>query len=244
MNQFPGAGHCSGNPQIDGRHRGDSNARSYYRAVLEMKTRPVATPALGTSSPTHRGSPPPASATPPRGEQAQLLALLAAGAGDGVIGIRGTAAGTRLGWLAAAASPRARLVSVDADARAARLAGDLCAADPRVSALCGDLGALLPYAPFDLLVVDPPAASAPDRPTVTTGPGSPPADPGLWLRPGGVLVVAAVVPAAQWPPRFDDDVERARLHWLRHPHLCTAELRLAPDLAALVATYVGPDLAR
>ena len=31
-------------------------------------------------------------------------------------------------------------------------------------------------------------------------------------------------------------VDEARLHWLTHPDLDAAELRLAPDLAALVAT--------
>jgi predicted O-methyltransferase YrrM len=197
-----------------------------------MKTRPLTAPSIGTSSPILRG---PACATGPRPEQAGLLGLLAVGAGDGVIGIRGTGEGIRLGWLAAAASAGARLVAVDSDPGTARQVADRFAGDPRVRAHCGDLRALLPGAPYDLLVVDAPA---------TPGPGGPPVDPGLWLRPGGMLVIDAVRPAAQWPPRFDDGAESARLHWLRHPHLCTAELRLAPDLAALVATYVGPDLAR
>ena len=200
-----------------------------------MTTLPPPAPATGTSSPTRRGPASPAGAIRPRPEQAGLLGVLAAGAGDGVIGIVGTGHGTRLGWLAAAASPLARLVAVDPDPGAARQAADRFAGDPRVRALCGDLRTLLPCAPYDLLVVDAPA---------TPEAGGPPADPGLWLRPGGVLVIGAVRPTAQWPPRFDDGAESARLRWLRHPHLCTAELRLASDLAALVATYAGPDLTR
>jgi hypothetical protein len=38
-----------------------------------------------------------------------------------------------------------------------------------------------------------------------------------------------------WPPRFGRQVDQARMHWLTHPALDAAELRLAPDLAALVA---------
>ena len=37
-------------------------------------------------------------------------------------------------------------------------------------------------------------------------------------------------------PRFNGQVHEARLHWLTHADLDAAELRLAPDLAALVAT--------
>ena len=36
--------------------------------------------------------------------------------------------------------------------------------------------------------------------------------------------------------RFGGRVDEARLHWLTHADLDAAELRLAPDLAALVAT--------
>ena len=45
-----------------------------------------------------------------------------------------------------------------------------------------------------------------------------------------------LTPATDWPPRFGGQVDEARLHWLTHADLDAAELRLAPDLAALVAT--------
>jgi hypothetical protein len=48
-------------------------------------------------------------------------------------------------------------------------------------------------------------------------------------------------PASTWPPRFGGQVDRARMHWLTHPALDAAELRLAPDLAALVATRRFPQ---
>ena len=38
----------------------------------------------------------------------------------------------------------------------------------------------------------------------------------------------------------DGQVDQARTYWLTHPALDAAELRLAPDLAALVATRRFP----
>jgi hypothetical protein len=49
-----------------------------------------------------------------------------------------------------------------------------------------------------------------------------------------------LTPAADWPPRFEGEVDQARMCWLTHPALDAAELRLAPDLAALVATRRFP----
>jgi predicted O-methyltransferase YrrM len=214
--------------------------RSYHQAVLDTTTRPPALPVGPSRTPArHAATPAVGDADRPqparlRPERAGLLGLLAAGAGSGRIGIRGTGAGTRLGWLAAAAAADARLAGADDDPRTTRDVASMFADDARVTAVCGDLPALLPHGPFDLLVLDGPSV----------GHGRPPADPGLWLRPGGILVIDAVPPSPHWPPPFDDGAGTARLHWLRHPHLCTAELRLAPDLAVLVATYAGPGLVR
>ena len=66
--------------------------------------------------------------------------------------------------------------------------------------------------------------------------GGTPADPQALLRPGGTVVIDDLTPATDWPPRFDGQVDEARMHWLRHADLAATELRLAPDLAALVAT--------
>src|SRR6185312_14196783 len=60
---------------------------------------------------------------------------------------------------------------------------------------------------------------------VLDGGGYPP-DPEELLKPGGTVVI--------------DD--QARMHWFTHPALDAAELRLAPDLAALVATRRYPAL--
>ena len=52
----------------------------------------------------------------------------------------------------------------------------------------------------------------------------------------GAQLIGDLTPAMDWPPRFGGRVDEARLHWLNHADLDAAELRLAPDLAALVAT--------
>ncbi|MFE3638743.1 hypothetical protein [Streptomyces sp. NPDC059168] len=56
------------------------------------------------------------------------------------------------------------------------------------------------------------------------------------LTPGGTVVVDDFTPAAGWPPLHEGEVDRARLHWLGHPALHSAELRLAADLSAVVGT--------
>jgi hypothetical protein len=66
------------------------------------------------------------------------------------------------------------------------------------------------------------------------GGGYPP-DPEELLKPGGTVVIDDLTPAAAWPPRFGGQVDQARIHWLTHPAVDAAELRLAPDLAALAA---------
>jgi hypothetical protein len=87
------------------------------------------------------------------------------------------------------------------------------------------------HGPFDLLVLDGGAPGTSD---------GIPADPEVLLRPGGTLVVDDFTPAAGWPPRFDGRVDQARMHWLTRPALAAAELRLPPDLAALVAARRFP----
>jgi predicted O-methyltransferase YrrM len=160
-----------------------------------------------------------------RPEQGRLLFALAAGAQT--IGETGTGCGVGLAWLASGARPGTRLVSVEIDAERARLAVELFADLPQVAVIDGDWPEIYRSAPFDLLVLD--GGAHGKR-------GGIPADPQALLRPGGTLVIDDLTPATDWPPRFDGQVDEARMGWLTHAGLDAAELRLAPDLAALVAT--------
>jgi predicted O-methyltransferase YrrM len=164
-----------------------------------------------------------------RPEHGRLLFALAAGAE--VIGETGTGCGVGLAWLASGARPGARLVSVERDADRAARAARLFDGLPQVTVIAGDWREIYPHGPFDLLVLDGGAHGKA---------GPPVADPDVLLRPGGTLVIDDLTPARAWPPRFAGEVDEARMSWLGHPGLDAAELRLAPDLAALVATRRFP----
>jgi predicted O-methyltransferase YrrM len=164
-----------------------------------------------------------------RPEHGRLLFALAAGAGT--IGETGTGCGVGLAWLASGARPGTRLVSVEIDTERAGRAAALFADLPQVGVIHGDWREIGRHGPFDLLVLDGGAHGKS---------GGIPADPEALLRPGGTIVIDDLTPAATWPPCFGGQVDEARLHWLTHPGLDAAELRLAPDLAALVATRRYP----
>jgi predicted O-methyltransferase YrrM len=166
-----------------------------------------------------------------RPEHGRLLFALAAGAE--VIGETGTGCGVGLAWLASGARPGARLVSVELDAERAKRAAALFSGwpGPQVTVLPGDWQEIYPEGRFDLLVLDGGAHGKA---------GGQPADPEILLRPGGTLVIDDLTPARDWPPRFASQVDEARMYWLGYPGLDATELRLAPDLAALVATRRFP----
>jgi predicted O-methyltransferase YrrM len=168
-----------------------------------------------------------------RPEHGRLLFALASGAD--AIGETGTGCGVGLAWLASGAKPGARLVSVELDADRAALAADLFKDLPQATVIQGDWREIHREAPFDLLVLDGGAHGK-----HASKHGGDPADPAVLLRPGGTLVIDDLTPAHDWPPRFNGKTDEARMYWLMHPGLDAAELRLAPDLAALVATRRWP----
>jgi len=163
-------------------------------------------------------------------QQGRLLQVLAGGVGAGRIGETGTGHGVGLAWLASTAYPEAQLFSVERDQRRAQQARQVFADEPRVQIRCGDWRELAQHAPFDLLVLD----------GGGQGKGNePPLDPAGWLRPGGVVVLDDFTPGAGWPPHVGGILDEARLYWLEHPRLRTAEIRVTPTAASLVATYIG-----
>jgi predicted O-methyltransferase YrrM len=165
-----------------------------------------------------------------RPEHGRLLFALAAGAE--VIGETGTGCGVGLAWLASGARPGGPGWSASNGTPGGRRRRRSCSlARPQVTVIAGDWLEIHPHGPFDLLVLDGGAH----------GKASPPAaDPDVLLRPGGTLVIDDLIPARDWPPRYAGGVDEARMSWLGYPGLDAAELRLAPDLAALVATRRFP----
>jgi predicted O-methyltransferase YrrM len=163
-------------------------------------------------------------------EQGQLLRVLAGGVGAGVIGETGTGCGVGLAWLACGAHPGARLISVERDPARAAIADRVFADEPRVQVRTGDWRDLAENAPFDLLVLDGGGQGKADEP---------PLDPGDWLRPGGVAVLDDFTPMTTWPPTYNGQPDTARMHWLRHPRLRAAEVKVTPTAASILATYLG-----
>jgi predicted O-methyltransferase YrrM len=162
-------------------------------------------------------------------EQGELLRLLAAGVGAGTIGEVGTGYGVGLAWLATGAVPEATLVSVEHDAERAASAGALFADLPNVTVVAGDWR-MLPGAPFDLLVLDGGGQGKGTEEQLA---------PQHWLRPGGLVVIDDFTPLTGWPPMYEGRPDATRLRWLRHPRLAAAEVRITPDAATIVATFLG-----
>jgi predicted O-methyltransferase YrrM len=163
-------------------------------------------------------------------EHGELLRVLARGVGPGVIGETGTGSGVGLAWLASAAHPRARLLSVELDKSRATRAAELFHDEPRVEIIQGDWRELREYGPFDLLALD----------GGGQGKGSDPAiEPDEWLNPGGLVVIDDFAPLTTYPPMFQGRIDVARRHWLEHPRMRATQIRVTPEWSALLATYVG-----
>jgi len=163
-----------------------------------------------------------------RPEQGRLLKVLAAGRRGGVIGETGTGCGVGLGWMASEANADTKLFSVETDAERAAAAASVFGGHANVAVLHDDWTALLAYGPFDLLVLDSGAGKSPDAVVDVTA----------WLKPGGTVVLDDFTPATEWPPIHQGEPDAVRLYWLEHPLLRATELRLAPDLAAIVGTRI------
>lgn len=161
-------------------------------------------------------------------EQGRLLAVLARGWAGGRVGETGTGCGVGLAWMVDAAGPETSFVSIEADAGRAAASAELFAAHPNVTVLHGDWRGLRDRGPFDLLVLD---AGGKGK-----EPGDPPIEPAEgWLSAGGTIVLDDFLPSGAPGAEAHDG---ARRHWLGHPRLAAAELRLSPTLATIVGTRV------
>jgi predicted O-methyltransferase YrrM len=83
-----------------------------------------------------------------------LLQTLTAQARGGVIGEMGTGAGIGTAWMAAAASPDTRIVTIEKDGERSAAVRELFADVPNVDVVCGDALQLADHGPFDLIFCD------------------------------------------------------------------------------------------
>jgi predicted O-methyltransferase YrrM len=161
-------------------------------------------------------------------EQGRLLQLLAGGLGEGTVGETGTGCGVGLAWMATAAAPTTRLVSIEADPDRAEAARALFSARRNVEVLCGDWTELVAHGPFDLLVLDGGGQGKQ---------GADSFDPHDWLRPGATFVIDDLTPMATWPPSFRGRADTTRLRWFDDERVLATEVQLRSDAATLVAKW-------
>jgi predicted O-methyltransferase YrrM len=164
-----------------------------------------------------------------RPEQGRLLKVLAAGRRGGVIGETGTGCGVGLGWMASEADADTTLVSVEIDLARAAAAASVFSGHPNITVVQADWTALLEHGPFDLLVLD--GGNAGKGADAAAGIGD-------QLILGGTVVIDDFTPSTEWPPLHEGEPDHSRVQWFEHPALQATEVKLAPDLAAVVATRV------
>lgn len=156
-------------------------------------------------------------------EVGRLLRTAAAAKPGGVVAESGTGSGVGTAWLHSGLGVGARLVTVERDEKLARRAAGVFADDSRVGVLTGDWRLLEQHAPFDVFFCDGGGKRDDPRRVVEL------------LAPGGILVLDDFTPSAEWPPRFEGEVDELRLFYLTHPELDATEVLTTPTSSAVVA---------
>ncbi|MFP5322022.1 MAG: O-methyltransferase [Acidimicrobiia bacterium] len=159
----------------------------------------------------------------------RLLAALASGVGDGVVGETGTGTGAGVAWMLSTASPETRIVSIEIDERRATATAELFAAHPNVTILHGEANDLADHGPFDLLVID--SGAHEEGPLHRSR-----LDPATVLAPGGLIFKDDLWPMDRWPPLdFHGEVDELRVRLFEHPDLLTTEVTVAEGFAVQLA---------
>jgi predicted O-methyltransferase YrrM len=158
----------------------------------------------------------------------RLLQSLAAGLPPGsLVGETGTGTGAGLAWMVSGAETSVRFVSAEADRDRAAAAQRVFAASPNVTVVHGDAGEVFAKGPFDLLVHDGGWGSGKNPGDVV--------DETVVLNEGGLMTIDDFSPTVTWPPLFEARPDAARIYWLTRPNMLATEIRVAPDMAVVVA---------
>ncbi|WP_310962773.1 O-methyltransferase [Nocardioides terrisoli] len=159
-----------------------------------------------------------------RNETGRLLAALAA-TRQGTMAEFGTGCGVGTAWLRSGARPGAAILSAELDEKLAVAAQEIFTDDPQVEVLAADWSTLRNKGPYSLLFLD---ASSPEDASVDSV-----AD---LVEPGGLVVMDDFEPCAVWPPITYGRVDTLRESWLTDERFTAAEVMVAADASALVAT--------
>jgi len=160
-----------------------------------------------------------------RNETGRLLAVLAA-TRTGTMAEFGTGCGVGTAWLRSGVRRAdVRIVSAELDPRLADAAAEIFTDDPQVEVLSADWSTMHDRAPFSLLFLD----------------AGEPAGIGVdavadLVEAGGLVVLDDFTPCESWPPIAHGRVDILREQWLTDERFTTAEVMIAPDAAALIAT--------
>ncbi|GAA1924265.1 class I SAM-dependent methyltransferase [Nocardioides lentus] len=160
-----------------------------------------------------------------RNETGRLLATLAA-TRTGTMAEFGTGTGVGAAWLRSGVrSDDVRLVSAELDPRLADAAAEIFVDDDQVEVIAADWSTLRDRAPFSLLFVD---AGDPEGVGVD--------DIADLVGPAGVVVLDDFTPCEFWPPIANGRVDTLREQWLTDDRFTAAEVMVAPDASAVIAT--------
>jgi predicted O-methyltransferase YrrM len=159
-----------------------------------------------------------------RNETGRLLAALAA-TRQGTMAEFGTGCGVGTAWLRSGARSGATILSAELDEKLAVAAQEIFEDDPQVEVLAADWSTLRNKGPYSLLFLDP---SSPEDASVDSV-----AD---LVEPGGIVVMDDFTPCEAWPPITAGRVDVLRERWLTDERFTAAEVMVAPDASALIAT--------
>jgi predicted O-methyltransferase YrrM len=142
-----------------------------------------------------------------------LLQTLSAQVRGGVIGEMGTGAGIGTAWMALAAPPETRIVTIEKDGERSAAVRELFAEIPNVTVVCGDALELAGHGPFDLIYCDAGPGKIFDQDATIA-----------MTKRGGTILLDDLTPG-----RTDLD------WWYESPDVMTATFWVTPDLGAILA---------